>query len=363
MSDFDAGLYIDIQLVCGAGLEATKAFLRGSSEPEAKELLAALEDSRYAGDFDGFTREGYLDFYRRYYGNAVHVISITIYPKTAEDATKLQAALPRLADGDPALAYRIDSEPERAILAGTGEGHLETAVDRLIRGFGVQMTVRGLEIAYRETITRTVEHDYTHKRRSGSGGEFARVKLRLEPLPRGSGFVFANAADGALPSDYATAVGEALQVAVRRGDPDKGSYPAIDLRATLIDGAYHDTDSNAHAFATAARACLHEGIDKAEPQLLEPVMKVAVLTPDEFMGDVMGDLNRRGGAISGMSQQDTRRAIDALVPLRKMLGYDTYLRAMTQGRAGWTTEFDHYAPYWRGGDLDPVHPGAAMGLR
>ena len=148
-------------------------------------------------------------------GHAVHVISITIYPLAAEDAAKLYAALPSLADEDPTLGYRIELEPERAILAGTSEGHLETALDRLIRAFGVQASVGGLEIAYRETITKAVEHDYTHKRRYGSGGEFARVKIRLEPLPRGSGFAFANAADSKLPSEYAAVVGPALHTAAR----------------------------------------------------------------------------------------------------------------------------------------------------
>ncbi len=290
----------------------------------------------------------------------VHVIAITIYPRTAGDAAKLRAALPRLAEDDPTPAYRIDSDTERAILAGTSEIHLETAIDRLSRGFGVQVSLRGLEIAYRETITKTVEYDYTHKRVSESGGEFARVKIRFEPLPRGSGFAFVNAADSRLPSAYAAAVGEALRAAARRGDVH--CYPTIDFMATLIDSTYHETDSNAQTFETAARACFHEGIAKAGPQLLEPIMKVTVLTPEEYMGYVIADLNERGGAISGMSA-DTMRAIDALVPLRQMLGYASRLRSMTQGRASWTTRFDHYAPYWRGDDLDPVHPGAAMGLR
>jgi elongation factor G len=223
------------------------------------------------------------------------------------------------------------------------------------------VSLRGLEIAYRETITKTVEYDYTHKKQTGGAGQFARVRVRFEPLPRGSGFAFAIAADSGLPSDYATAVGEALRAAARRGGVH--CYPTIDFVATLIDGAYHDTDSNAQAFETAARACFRKGMAKAGPQLLEPIMKVTVLTPEEYMGHVIGDLNRRGGSISGMAPQGTMRAIDALVPLRHMLGYDSRLRAMTHGRASWTTQFDHYAPCWRGDDLDPVHPGAAMGLR
>lgn len=295
-------------------------------------------------------------------GTAVHVISVTIHPKTDEDAAKLRAALPRLAQEDPTLGYRIDSEPERTILAGTSEGHLETAVDRLIRGFGVQLGLGHLEIAFRETITKTVEYDYTHKKQSGGAGEFARVKVRLEPLPRGSGFVFENEViGGSVPRDYAEAVGEGAREGARRGGVR--CYPTIDFRATLIDGAYHDTDSNAETFKAAGGACFRKAMEKGRPQVLEPVMKVSVVTPDWYMGDVIGDLNRRGSSISGTSQQDTRRAIDALVPLRHMIGYDNHLRGMTKGRASWTTQFDHYAPYWGGDDLDPVHPGAAMGLR
>jgi elongation factor G len=294
--------------------------------------------------------------------HAVHIIAITIHPKTADDAAKLRAALSHLAEEDPTLAYRIDSDTERARLIGTSETHLEMAIDRLVRGFGVQVSLRKFEIAYRETITMAVEYDYTHKRISGSRGEFARVKVRFEPLPRGSGFAFVNAvSDGRLPSAYAAAVAEALCTAAQRGGVH--CYPTIDFRATLIDGAYHDTDSNAQTFETAAHACFREGMAKAGPQLLEPIMKVAVLTPAECIGYVIADLNARGGAISDRAAQDTMYAIDALVPLRQMLGYASRLRAMTQGRASWTTEFDHYAPYWRGGDLDPIHPGAAMGLR
>ena len=232
----------------------------------------------------------------------VHVIGVTVGANTAEDAARLQAALPDLADEDPTFAYRIHSDGEKATLAGTSEGHLETALDRLIQGFGVQVAVRDLQIAYRETITRTVEYDYSHKRVSNSGsGEFARVKIRFEPLSRGSRFVFVKVADSALPSDYAAAVGEAVHAAAGRRDAHRGRYPIIDVMATLIDGAYHDTDSNAQTFETAARACFSEGMAKAGPQLLEPVMKVAVLTPEEFMGDVIGDLIG-GAALSPVCQ-------------------------------------------------------------
>jgi len=294
--------------------------------------------------------------------DTVHVIGITVRADTAEDAAGLRAALPRLADEDATVAYHIHSDDAAATLAGTSEGHLEMALDRLIRGFGLQLTVSHPEIAFRETITRTVDYEYAHKRISQSGGEFARVKIRFEPLSHGSPFVFVNAPGSRLPSDYAAAVGEALHAAARRGDVHRGGYPIIDVMATLIDGAYHDTDSSAQTFETAARACFSEGIAKAGPRLLEPVMKVSVLTPEEFMGDVIGDLNRRGGTISGMSP-GMMRTIDALVPFRHTIGYDSHLRGMTRRRASWTTQFDHYAPLRRGDDLDPIHPGAAMGLR
>jgi elongation factor G len=290
----------------------------------------------------------------------VHVIGVTVHPKTAEDAAKLRAALPRLADEDSTIVYRIDPDPERARLVGTSETHLEMTIDRLMRAFAVQVSLGNLEISYRETIMRTVEYEYTHKKITDSGGEFARVKIRFEPLPRGNGLAFVNAADNRLPSEYAAAVGEGLRTAARRGGVH--CYPTIDFIATLIDGAYYDTDSNAQIFETAGSACFRKAMAKAGPQLLEPIMKVTVLTPEEYMGYVVGDLNGRGGTITGMSP-GTMHAIDALVPLRHMLGYASRLRAMTKGRASWTTQFDHYAPYWGGDDLDPVHPGAAIGLR
>ena len=292
----------------------------------------------------------------------VHVIGVTVYPKTAEDAAKLRAALPRLAEEDPTVDYRIDSDTETARLVGTSETHLEMAIKRLIRGFGVEVSVGDLEISYRETITKTVEYDYTHKKITDSGGEFARVKIRFEPLPRRSGFGFVNAvSDDLLPSAYAAAVGEALRTAARRGGVH--CYPTIDFMATLIDSAYHETDSDAQTFEIAGGACFRKAMANAGPQLLEPIMKVTVLTPEEYLGYVIADLNERGGSISDMAQQDTMRAIDALVPLRHMLGYASRMWAMTKGRGSWTTQFDHYAPYWGGDDLDPVHPGAAMGLR
>jgi elongation factor G len=290
-----------------------------------------------------------------------HVISIAIHPRTAADSAGLWAALPRLVDEDPTLAYRVDPDSEKAILTGASEIHLETAVDRLIRGFDVQVSVGDLRIAFRETITRTVEHDYTHKKQTGGAGQFARVKIRFEPLPRGSGFKFENEViGGSVPREFVPGVEKGLRSALDVGV--YAGYPTIDFRATLIDGAYHDTDSNAQTFETAASACFREAISKARPQLLEPIMKVTVVTPDEYMGDVIGDLNERGGAISCMSPGPVC-AIDALVPLRYIIGYESHLRAMTKGRASWTTQFDHYAPYWGGDDLDPVHPGAAMGLR
>ena len=197
----------------------------------------------------------------------VHVIGITIYPKTAEDAAKLRAALPRLVEEDPTLAYRIDPDPERARLVGTSETHLEIAIDRLIRGFGVQVSVREFEIAYRETITKTVEYDYTHRKQTGGAGQFARVKIRFEPLPRGSGFEFAN--------EPSAARYRRVRVGRRRGSP----YPAPSPRLWLPDHRLQGHAGrrrlsrhrlNAQTFEIAARACFREGMAKAGPQLLEP---------------------------------------------------------------------------------------------
>jgi len=211
------------------------------------------------------------------------------------------------------------------------------------REFKVEANVGQPQVAFRETITRTVEHDYTHKKQTGGAGQFARVKIRFEPQPRGTGFEFENGVvGGSVPREFVPGVEKGLKSALESGV--YAGYPTIDFKATLIDGAYHDVDSNVMTFEIASRACFKEGMSKAGPQLLEPIMRVEVVTPDEYMGDVIGDLNARRGSISGMDQRGNARVINSMVPLKEMFGYVNKLRGMTQGRAQYTMHFDHYAP-------------------
>jgi elongation factor G len=293
----------------------------------------------------------------------VHVIGITVYPETAEDLATLLAAMPHLADGD-ALAYRTVAGTGEVVLKGASEIHLDTAIDRLIREFGVPLTLGKKWIAYCETITKTVEQDHIHKKMTGSAGEFARVKVRFEPLPRGSGFQFVNAvAADRLPGEFAAAVGETLRDLARRTGAYSGLYPTIDFKATLIDSAFHATDSTVSAFRIAAGHCFREGMSRAGPQLLEPIMQVEVTTPAEFIGYVVADLNDRRASISGMDSRQDHWIVRATAPLREILGYASRLRSRTLGRGLCTMQFDHYAPCRSDDGPDPVHPGAAIGLR
>jgi elongation factor G len=224
-----------------------------------------------------------------------------------------------------------------------GELHLEIIVDRMRREFKVEANVGQPQVAFRETITKTVEYDYTHKKQTGGAGQFARVKIRFEPTARGSGFEFENEViGGSVPREFVPGVEKGLKSALDTGV--YAGYPTIDFKASLIDGAYHDVDSNVMTFEIASRACFREGMAKAGPQLLEPIMRVEVVTPDEYMGDVIGDLNARRGSISGMDQRGNARVINGMVPLKEMFGYVNKLRGMTQGRAQYTMHFDHYAP-------------------
>jgi elongation factor G len=196
-------------------------------------------------------------------------------------------------------------------------------------------------VAYRETISRAHDQDYTHKKQSGGSGQFARIKVRFEPLPPGSGYVFENdVVGGSVPKEYVPGVEKGLNSARETGVI--AGFPVIDFKATLIDGAYHDVDSNVLTFDIAARACFREAIPKAGPKLLEPVMRVEVVTPDDYMGDIIGDLNSRRGQISGMDSRGNARVISAMVPLANMFGYVNTLRSMSQGRAQYTMHFDHY---------------------
>jgi elongation factor G len=269
------------------------------------------------------------------------VIEVAVEPKTKSDVEKMGVALSRLAAEDPSFRVTTDQESGQTIIKGMGELHLEIIVDRMKREFKVEANVGAPQVAYRETISRRYEVDYTHKKQSGGSGQYARVKIVFEPLPPGSGYVFENeVVGGSVPKEYIPGVQKGLN-----GSLDNGvlaGFPVTDFKATLIDGAYHDVDSSALAFEIAARAAFREGLPHAGPKLLEPIMKVEVVTPDDYMGDVIGDLNSRRGSVGGMDQRANARVIQAMVPLANMFGYVNTLRSMSQGRAQFTMEFDHY---------------------
>jgi elongation factor G len=269
------------------------------------------------------------------------VIEIAVEPKTKGDQEKMGQALARLATEDPSFRVSVDHESGQTVIKGMGELHLEIIVDRMKREFKVDANVGAPQVAYRETITRVAEVDYTHKKQTGGSGQFARVKIRFEPQEPGFGFEFKSAVVGGnVPKEYIPGVEKGI-----KGSLDNGvlaGFPVIDFRAVLYDGAYHDVDSSVLAFEIAARAAFKEGIMKAAPKLLEPVMKVEVVTPRDYMGDVIGDLNSRRGRITGQDQRGNAEVINAMVPLANMFGYVNTLRSMSQGRAQYTMHFDHY---------------------
>lgn len=269
------------------------------------------------------------------------VIEIAIEPKTQADQEKMGMALARLVAEDPSLRVNTDEETGQTVLKGMGELHLEIIVDRMKREFKVEANVGAPQVAYRETITQTFVCDYTHKKQSGGSGQFARIKVEFAPNEVGAGFSFeSKVVGGNVPKEYVPGVEKGLKSAMDTGVI--AGYPVIDFKATLIDGAYHDVDSSVLAFEIAARAAFREGIAKAGPKLLEPVMKVEVVTPEENMGDIIGDLNSRRGQILGMEARGNAQVINAHVPLANMFGYVNNLRSMSQGRAQYSMVFDHY---------------------
>jgi elongation factor G len=269
------------------------------------------------------------------------VIEVAVEPKTKADQEKMGIALSRLAAEDPSFRVTSDYESGQTIIKGMGELHLDIIVDRMRREFKVEANVGAPQVAYRETITKTAEVDYTHKKQSGGAGQFARIKLRFEPVAAGEGYTFVNSiVGGAVPKEYIPGVEKGLIQAMDNGVI--AGFPMIDYKVTLFDGAYHDVDSSVLAFEIAARAAFREGVPKADPKLLEPIMKVEVVTPEEYMGDIIGDLNSRRGQVSGMDQRGNARVVDAFVPLANMFGYVNTLRSMSQGRAQFTMQFDHY---------------------
>ncbi len=269
------------------------------------------------------------------------VIEIAVEPKTKGDQEKMGQALARLATEDPSFRVSVDHESGQTVIKGMGELHLEIIVDRMKREFKVDANIGAPQVAYRETITRAAEIDYTHRKQTGGSGQYAKVKIRFEPLPPGSGFVFENSVvGGTVPKEFVPGVEKGI-----RGASENGiiaGFPLIDFKAELFDGAYHEVDSSVLAFEIASRAAFKDGVVKAAPRLLEPIMRVEVVTPDDYMGDVIGDLNSRRGQVTGMDSRGNARVINAMVPLANMFGYVNTLRSMSQGRAQYTMHFDHY---------------------
>ncbi|MET3580733.1 elongation factor G [Mesorhizobium robiniae] len=271
------------------------------------------------------------------------VIQIAIEPKTKNDQEKMGLALHRLAAEDPSFRVKTDEESGQTIISGMGELHLDIIVDRMRREFKVEANVGAPQVAYRETITRSQEQDYTHKKQTGGTGQFARVKILFEPNPESSEFLFeSKIVGGAVPKEYIPGVEKGINSVMTSG-PFAG-FPMIGVKATLIDGAYHDVDSSVLAFEIAGRACFREAAPRLGVQLLEPIMKVEVVTPEDYVGSVIGDLNGRRGQIQGQEARGVAVVINAMVPLANMFKYVDNLRSMSQGRAAYTMQFDHYEP-------------------
>jgi len=270
------------------------------------------------------------------------VIEVAVEPKTKADQEKMGMALNRLAAEDPSFRVSTDPESGQTIIKGMGELHLEIIVDRMKREFKVEANVGAPQVAYRETITRRAEVDYTHKKQTGGSGQFARVKIVLEPQEQGAGFAFeSKVVGGSVPREYIPGVEKGVRSVLDNGV--LAGFPMLDLKVELIDGAYHEVDSSALAFEIAARAAFREGVQKAGPKLLEPIMKVEVVSPEDYVGGVIGDLTSRRGQILGQEMRGNATVINAMVPLANMFGYVNTLRSMSQGRAQFTMQFDHYS--------------------
>ncbi|MYM56067.1 elongation factor G [Thalassovita mangrovi] len=271
------------------------------------------------------------------------VIEIAVEPKTKGDQEKMSQGLARLAAEDPSFRVETDLESGQTIMKGMGELHLDILVDRLKREFKVEANIGAPQVAYRETISHEAEVDYTHKKQSGGSGQFARVKMVITPTEAGEGYSFeSKIVGGSVPKEYIPGVEKGIQSVMDSG-PLAG-FPVIDFKVALIDGAYHDVDSSVLAFEIAARAGMREGLKKAGAKLLEPIMKVEVITPDEYTGGIIGDLTSRRGQVSGQENRGNAIAIDANVPLANMFGYINTLRSMSSGRAQFTMQFSHYDP-------------------
>ncbi|MBV9776597.1 MAG: elongation factor G, partial [Acetobacteraceae bacterium] len=273
----------------------------------------------------------------------VPVIDISVEPRTKEAIEKMTIGLQKLAGEDPSLRLRTDQETGQTILSGMGELHLEIIIDRLRREYGVDANVGAPQVAYRETISRPHTETYTHKKQTGGSGQYAEVKVVFEPLERNGGVVFENdVVGGAVPREYIPAVEKGIRVQAETGV--LAGFPTVDFKFRLVDGKYHDVDSSALAFEIAAKACFRDGMKKAGPIILEPVMDVEITTPQDHVGDVVGDLNRRRGMIQNQESSGSTVIVRAHVPLKEMFGYISQLRSMTKGRASFTMQFHHYDP-------------------
>ena len=270
------------------------------------------------------------------------VIEQAVEPKTKADQEKMTTALLKLANEDPSFRVSSDQESGQTIIKGMGELHLDIKIDILRRTHKVEVNVGAPQVAYREKITRAVEIDYVHKKQTGGTGQFARVKISVQPNEVGKGFEFdSKVIGGAVPKEYIPGVNKGLESVLGAGV--LAGFPVVDIKVALIDGAYHEVDSSALAFEIASRAALREALQKGGSVLLEPVMKVEVVTPEEYTGSVIGDLNSRRGQIQGQDMRGNAVVVNAMVPLANMFGYVSNLRSFTQGRASYTMQFDHYS--------------------
>jgi elongation factor G len=269
------------------------------------------------------------------------VIQVAIEPKTKADEEKMATALGKLSDEDPTFKVKTDDDSGQTLISGMGELHLEILVDRMVREFGVQANIGKPQVAYKETVTRKVEQRTRFIRQTGGRGQFADVTIMLEPQPPGTGFVFENEIKGgAIPREYIPSVEKGIIEAMENGI--MAGYPVVDVKVELIDGQFHEVDSSEMAFKIAGSMAFKEAAAKAGPKLLEPIMDVEVVVPEEYMGDVIGDLSSRRGRIGGMFQRSDARVIAASVPLGEMFGYSTRLRSITQGRAVYSMQFTRY---------------------
>jgi elongation factor G len=271
------------------------------------------------------------------------VISVSVEAKSRAEQEKFSMALGKMVRADPSLRLETDRETGQTILRGMGELHLEVTLDRMRTEFGVEGSMGRPQVAYRETIGRPVEHVYTHKKQTGGSGQYAEVKILFEPRERGQGFSFVDdVVGGSIPREYIPSVQKGLELQKEEGV--LAGYPTVDFQATLLDGKYHEVDSNALTFEIAAKACFREAMKLAAPILLEPVMKVEVVAPESYLGDIIGDINRRRGMVQGQLERGVNIAVEAVVPLSEMFGYIGQLRGMTSGRGSYTMEFSHYEP-------------------